>query len=224
MVSGDACSDTVMDECAKILGTKIFPHYGSREIGLGGAVTCPAHQGMHFRENHIIAEIIDKEGNVLPHGQYGELVLTTIGMEAQPLIRYRTGDCTRILAEECSCKSELIRIDQVKRINESHLPDMEALDNLVFTIPEVVDYRVEYMSGVLSFYVLSAEKTVGEKIRALLAEKYSEFQIEIQTVPLSEASRPLYLGKRMVTEETLCDLQPSLSKEETGSLNHLQTE
>lgn len=43
-----------------------------------------------MRENHCITEIIDKEGNVLPDGQWGELVITTIGMEAQPLIRYRT--------------------------------------------------------------------------------------------------------------------------------------
>ena len=79
------------------LGSRLYPHYGSRECGLGGAVTCPVFERMHLRENHIIPEIIDKHGNVLPEGAYGELVIITIGQQAMSLIRYRTGDFTRIL-------------------------------------------------------------------------------------------------------------------------------
>ena len=79
-----------MEELEKALGSRLYPHYGSRECGLGGAVTCPAFEGMHLRENHIIPEIIDAAGNVLPDGACGELVMTTIGADAMPLIRYRT--------------------------------------------------------------------------------------------------------------------------------------
>ena len=82
---------------------------------MAGAITCPAHDGMHLRENHIIAEIIDGQGNVLPHGEEGELVITTIGMEAMPLIRYRTGDYTRIIPGTCVCGSETIRLDLLRR-------------------------------------------------------------------------------------------------------------
>ena len=92
LISADACPAGVMEELEKGLGGKLYPHYGSRECGLGGAVTCSAFEGMHLRENHIIPEIIDENGNVLPDGAYGELVITTIGLEAMPLIRYRTGD------------------------------------------------------------------------------------------------------------------------------------
>ena len=61
----------------------LWPHYGSREDGTWGAIYCQAHEGnAHEGENHCITEIIDKEGNVLPDGQWGELVITTIGMEA----------------------------------------------------------------------------------------------------------------------------------------------
>ena len=92
LVSGDACPEGVMEELEKLLGSRLYPHYGSREGGLGGAVTCQAFEGMHLRENHIIPEIIDEHGNVLADGEYGELVITTIGAEAMPLIRSRTGD------------------------------------------------------------------------------------------------------------------------------------
>ena len=58
---------------------------------------------MHLRENHIIAEIIGKDDKPVRKGDYGELVITTIGMEIMPLIRYRTGDRARILQEPCPC-------------------------------------------------------------------------------------------------------------------------
>ena len=99
LVSGDACPPSVIIACEALLGTKLFPHYGSREMGMAGAISCPAHEGMHLRENHVIAEIVDEKGRPLPKGEYGELVVTTVGMEALPLIRYRTGDFTRILPE-----------------------------------------------------------------------------------------------------------------------------
>ena len=87
LVSADACPEGVISEAEKLLGSRLFPHYGSREMGLGGAVCCPAHEGMHLRENHIIAEIIDENGRQAPVGEYGELVITTIGMDAIHIIR-----------------------------------------------------------------------------------------------------------------------------------------
>lgn len=62
LISADFCPDTVCREIENLLGTRPYPHYGSREIGLGGAVTCQAFEGMHIRENDIYPEIIDKEG------------------------------------------------------------------------------------------------------------------------------------------------------------------
>ena len=97
LISGDACPDAVIRGCEEILQSRLFPHYGSREMALGGAICCQAHAGMHLRENHVIAEIVDEAGQPLPPGEKGELVITTIGMEAMPLIRYRTGDYTRVI-------------------------------------------------------------------------------------------------------------------------------
>ena len=94
LLSADACPEGVM-AALKEEGIGLYPHYGSREMCLGGAITCSALEGMHLRENHVIAEIIDEAGDPLPDGQWGELVITTIDMEAMPLIRYRTGDRAR---------------------------------------------------------------------------------------------------------------------------------
>ena len=153
LVSGDLCPAAVIEGCESILGSRLFPHYGSREMALGGAITCPAHAGMHLRENHVIAEIVGEDGKVLPAGEYGELVITTIGMEAMPLIRYRTGDYTRILPGKCPCGSEALLLDTVSRRDVGE--EMAALDETLFRLPFVADYRAERKNGRLCLEILT---------------------------------------------------------------------
>jgi hypothetical protein len=183
-----------MAELEKTLGSRLYPHYGSRESGLGGAVTCPAFEGMHLRENHIIPEIIDEQGNVLPDGEYGELVLTTIGADAMPLIRYRTGDYTRILPP-CKCGGVTKRLDTVSR-REGDI-SMEELDSHLFRIPGLADHRASFdgrliikartLCGGLKMQIFSAAKTVCP-----------DLQMVVHTSLSSYSDRPMYLGKRHI--------------------------
>ena len=168
LVSGDACPETVMNAIEKILETQLWPHYGSREMGLGGAICCAAHDGMHMRENHCIMEIIDEKGNVLPDGEWGELVITTIGMEAQPLIRYRTGDCTRIIPGRCICGSEVKRLDFVKRISQPGT--IREMDDVLFQIPELVDYSVRITEDKKEITALLTSDKGMESLRNVLTD------------------------------------------------------
>lgn len=87
------------------LGIKAYDIYGLTEIsGPGVAFECEAQTGMHINEDHFIAEIIDPDtGEVLPEGEKGELVFTSITKEAFPLLRYRTKDICVLNREKCSC-------------------------------------------------------------------------------------------------------------------------
>ena len=189
LVSGDACPAAVIAGCEAILGSKLFPHYGSREMALGGAISCPAHTGMHLRENHVIAEVVDGDGKVLPPGEWGELVITTIGMEAMPLIRYRTGDRTRVIPGKCPCGSEVLRLDTVGRMDGG--AELAALDETLFSLPFVADYRAERKDGKLYLKIL----TCGEGELPTLPDA------EIETRPVREDDRALSLGKRKVAEK-----------------------
>lgn len=191
LVSADICPDTVKKEIEARLGTRLYPHYGSREIGLGGAVTCPAFEGMHLRENDLIAEIVDEEGRVLPRGEWGELVLTSIEADAMPLIRYRTGDITRILPEPCPCGSAVIRLDRVRR--RSRCPAMEKLDDRMFQYEEVVDYRMR-MEG----DTLYAEGYL-RKDRADFPEELEGYPIRYRWKTVAMEDMPCYAGKRKIT-------------------------
>ena len=96
----------------KSLGIKAFDIYGLTEIsGPGVAFECCEQTGMHINEDNFIAEIIDPEtGEVLPEGEVGELVFTSITKEAFPLLRYRTRDLCVLSRKKCSCGRTLIKM------------------------------------------------------------------------------------------------------------------
>lgn len=199
LISGDACPEGVVTQLELGLGSKLYPHYGSRECGLGGAITCPAFQGMHLRENHIIPEIIDEAGNVLPDGQWGELVITTIGLEAMPLIRYRTGDYTRFLPP-CPCGSVTRRIGPVFR-REGPI-SISMLDSVLFSIPQMVDYQASF-DGTLTIHAKLLDTDGEAAIARQLFRHYPglDFQIETSAACLSDC--PLSSGKRMINGKNL---------------------
>lgn len=94
---------------------EVLDHYGLTETAYGGAVECPAHDGFHVRELDVLVEIVDISGSaVLPPGEEGEVVITTLGREAMPLVRYRTGDVACLLPGPCACGSPLRRLGPVR--------------------------------------------------------------------------------------------------------------
>lgn len=194
LVSGDACPRGVMDALEAQLGSKLYPHYGSRECGLGGAVTCPAFEGMHLRENHIIPEIIGENGQVLPEGAYGELVITTIGMEAMPLIRYRTGDYTRILPH-CSCGGVTRRIDTVSR--REGMISIETLDSALFSLENLIDYRASFDRS-LCLEARTLDGSGGKRLEETARKVCPGRAVSVLVSSAEPDDRPMYLGKRYV--------------------------
>jgi len=90
-------------------------NYGLSEImGPGVAGECQMKTGMHVSEDHFLIEIVNPvTGEPLPDGEEGELVITTLTKEAFPMIRFRTGDITRILPEPCACGRTMRRIGRI---------------------------------------------------------------------------------------------------------------
>ncbi|MDX9708593.1 MAG: phenylacetate--CoA ligase [Trichloromonas sp.] len=109
-------SEEIRNEIEAKLNIKAIDIYGLSEIlGPGVAIECiEAQKGLHIWEDHFIPEIIDPDtGEVLPHGERGELVITTITKEGIPMIRYRTRDITRIIPEPCICGRTHVRLERM---------------------------------------------------------------------------------------------------------------
>ena len=109
-------SESMRREIEKKLKIAALDIYGLSEV-IGPGVSCECIEekhGLHVFEDHFIPEIIDpKTGKVLPYGEIGELVFTTVTKEAFPLIRYRTRDLSRLTLAPCACGRTMVRMDRI---------------------------------------------------------------------------------------------------------------
>ncbi|MBO5900018.1 MAG: phenylacetate--CoA ligase, partial [Lentisphaeria bacterium] len=132
-------------------GIEAFDIYGLSEIiGPGVAMECHEHEGLHIYEDHFYPEIIDPDtGEVLPDGETGELVLTTLSKYAMPMIRYRTRDITRIISEPCKCGRTIRRIDRIS----SRSDDMFIIRG-VNVFPSQIESAILAIEGTTPNYII----------------------------------------------------------------------
>lgn len=92
---------------------QLFGTYASTEMQTA-FTECSHGQGMHHHPDLLLVEIIDEDGQQLPNGEYGEVCISHIGVEAMPLFRYRTGDICKLYVAPCACGRTSYRLSPVK--------------------------------------------------------------------------------------------------------------
>jgi len=161
-------------------GIKAYDIYGLTEIiGPGVGSECRCQDGLHLFEDHFYPEIINPQtGQVLPEGQEGELVLTTLSKQAMPMIRYRTRDITAVLPEPCPCGRTIRRIRRISRRSD----DMFIIRG-VNVFPSQVEAALLTVEGTLPHYqiILSREKGLDQM----------EVQVEVTPEVFSDKVRAL---------------------------------
>ncbi len=115
-IGAEPHSEALRLQVQDLYGVRAYNSYGLSEMaGPGIAFECGEQNGMHLWEDEYIMEIIDPAtGEVLPDGECGELVLTTLCRDAMPLIRYRTHDLSRIIPEPCPCGRTHRRVERMR--------------------------------------------------------------------------------------------------------------
>ena len=146
LLSGDVLTGSMRQHIEENLSCEVFVHYGLTETGLGGAVECRQHAGLHMRQLDLYVEILDKNLQSVPNGTMGEIVITTLTRQAMPLIRYRTGDAGRLINGMCECGSVLQRLEVQGRIHQCILLH----DKSSVHISNFQDFFYEY-SGLTDF-------------------------------------------------------------------------
>jgi phenylacetate-CoA ligase len=91
---------------------RVFSTYGITELA-ASLCECPAGCGGHLHPEFLFVEALDDEGNRVPDGEVGELTATTFGVQAMPLVRYRTGDYTALYRDPCPCGRQTPRIGPI---------------------------------------------------------------------------------------------------------------
>ncbi len=171
----EAFSDNFRADLEKKLGYKVLDVYGLTEtMGPGVAIECMEQNGLHLAEDHFYAEIIDPEtGEVLPDGEWGELVLTTIDREATPVVRYRTRDITRIIPGECACGRTHRRIDRL----HGRTDDMLIIRG-VNVFPSQIEDVMKTFPQVASWYQIELTRKNHLDVVTLKAEVNPDFDFD----------------------------------------------
>jgi len=114
-LTGETWTENMRREIESGLNIKSYDNYGQTEVfGPGIAYECQQQKGMHVSEDHFLVEVINpKTKEVLSPGEKGELVFTSLTKQGFPVIRFRTGDISKILEEKCPCGRTFRRIQKI---------------------------------------------------------------------------------------------------------------
>jgi len=204
------------------LGIKAYDIYGLTETsGPGVAFECSEQTGMHINEDHFLAEIINPDtGEVLPEGEKGELVFTSLDKEAFPLLRYRTRDICVLSREKCSCGRTLIKMakpmgrtddmliirgvnvfpSQIETVllNEGYQPNYQIVvdrANNTDTFEVNVEMSPEQFTDKVSD-VLSMEKSLANAMKTMLGINPTVHLVAPKTIARSEGKAVRVIDKR----------------------------
>ncbi|MCL2059368.1 MAG: phenylacetate--CoA ligase [Oscillospiraceae bacterium] len=181
VIGSERWGDKMRRRIAGELGVELYDIYGLTEIyGPGIGINCECDSAMHMWTDYFYYEIIDpKTGDLLPEGEMGELVITTLRKEGAPLIRYRTHDLTRSVPGMCACGREYPRIATL--IGRSD--DMVKVRGAII-YPSRVDELLSAIDGVSSEYQIMIDHLNGRDILTLFFE--TELQIGAPSASLEK--------------------------------------
>ncbi|MCL2150580.1 MAG: phenylacetate--CoA ligase [Dehalococcoidia bacterium] len=178
------------------LGITALSIYGLTEIvGPGVSMECPHKTGLHIWEDNFLVEIIDPAtGQVLPYGEQGELIITTIDKEAQPVLRFRTKDITSLNIETCECGRTMARMariagrsdDMIRVRGVSVFPSQ--IESVLLTVEGVeaqymivVDRQNAFASDELEVWVEVSEDIFSDEMTQMVALQ-GKLQRELDSV------------------------------------------
>ena len=198
------------------LGIELYDIYGLTEIyGPGIGVNCKYDTGMHIFDDYLYTEIIDPEtGKVLPDGEWGEIVITTLVKEGAPLIRYRTHDLSRIIPGTCPCGRTYPRLDVIAGRSDDMMKIKgvnvfpKQIEEILASFPELsseYQIRISHLEGkdTMRIYVetngtvdfLDIARRIAEKVKSRIGFTPLVKVVELGVLPRSEKK-----SKRVIDE------------------------
>ena len=178
LFGGEPWSEKMREEIERRLLLKATDNYVISELtGPGIAGECLCRKGMHIYEDAFIPEIIDPETKaVLPAGAEGELVLTTLVREAFPMIRYRTGDITRLDYAPCDCGRTLVRMQKVMRRSD----DMLIVRGVNVFPSQIEDALFSVAQGETPYQIVVERNDAMDSLEVVVEVTDKIFSLELQ--------------------------------------------
>jgi phenylacetate-CoA ligase len=178
LFGGEPWSEKMREEIERRLLLSATDNYGLSEvIGPGVAGECSCKKGLHVCEDAFIPEVINPEtGEVLPSGQPGELVLTTLTKEAFPMIRYRTGDITSLDYAKCECGRTLVRMQKVMQRSD----DMLIIRGVNVFPAQIEEVLFSVAQGETPYQLVVERKGAMDSLEVVVEVTDKIFSLELQ--------------------------------------------
>lgn len=225
IMGAEPWTDAMRKEIEERLGIDAYDIYGLSEvIGPGVSAECKEKSGLHIFEDHFYVEIIDPEtGEVLPEGEKGEIVYTSLTKQACPVIRYRSRDITKLYRDNCSCGRTMVKMERVTGRSDDMLiirgvnvfpsqietvlmgveetkPHYQIVVDRIGTM-DSLEIKVEVDESIFSdeLKVLSRlSAKIKDKIRSVLGVSAKITLVEPQTIARSEGKAVRVIDKRNI--------------------------
>ncbi|WP_256081176.1 phenylacetate--CoA ligase family protein [Massilia sp. YIM B04103] len=201
-VTSERLYDEQREQISSIFGCPVANGYGGRDAGFI-AHQCPAG-GMHITAEDIIVETVGPDGQPLPRGQAGEIVVTHLATGDYPFIRYRTGDIGVLDTKACSCGRGLPLLKEIQGRSTDFLVARDgtvmhglALVYILRDLPQVKAFRICQESLDLTQVQVVLEAQLDAELRARIERGFkarlgAEVQVDVQQV---DAIAPEKSGK-----------------------------
>lgn len=186
---------------------QLYSTYASSEMQTA-FTECSEGQGGHHHPELLILEILDDDGNQLPAGEYGEVTITSLGVEGMPLLRYRTGDICAYYDEPCACGRTTMRLSPISGRKNQMIKYKgttiypPAIQDALSTVREIQDYIIQVSKSDIDtdeilIYICQngSHDATEQKIRAAL-------QSHIRVIPLLS----------FVSSATIQEMRPANSR------------
>jgi phenylacetate-CoA ligase len=204
----------------KLWNAKLYDFFGISDIFGACAGMCEERDGLHIAEDHILVEVVDlKTGEILPPGEQGELILTTLRKHARPMIRFRTGDIGYINKDKCKCGRTHTRINIVGRKD-----DMFIVSG-VNVFPSDIEFVIRGLTGITGEYVIRVfekdftakygiqiekshdsneqDEAVAARVSAAIKARIGVKPYEVEVLKDGELPRATHKAKRLIDERKL---------------------
>ena len=196
VIGSERWGEKMRARIAAALGVDLYDIYGLTEVyGPGIGINCQADSAMHIWSDFVYLEIIDPEtGEVLPDGEEGEIVLTTLQKEGAPLIRFRTHDLSRIVPGPCNCghdehpRIDIIvgRSDDMVKVKGINIFPAQIEEIIKFTDGASSEYQVmiDHLNGKDIMTVFFETAATGEEREAVETQMAALFKAKLNMTPV----------------------------------------
>lgn len=177
---------------------KLYSTYASTEMG-SAFTECEAGKGGHHHPELLILEVVDENGNPVGDGELGEVVVTTLGVEGMPLLRYKTGDLCNVHHEKCSCGRTSARLgpvvgrkqQMIKYKGTTLFPP--AIFDVLHMVKEIDIYQVE----------VTKDEFSNDVITVLLTDEVQSREAEINLISLFKSKLRVTPAFKFIQREEL---------------------